>query len=226
MQPDLTIIANFHRNRLPVVELYAKYATSSMRGKMALADFGRIEGLAIAKTLVMEVQAGQHANFSHLIKRVDMEGGYLRPIINGKAIDPRRAPNIYVMTNDGRSPIFIAQMREIWFKMGIEANGQTEYPPLVVIAPVGTTCPGLDILGIRYEMAFVTSEELEAWPCPTVLLPGDTSGQRHALEIRGFFPGEQVAAVLLPDNMHALIEDRRVLHPDIPIGEVDRPAIE
>lgn len=224
LQPELTLIQNFHRNRLPVLELYARYGTSDLRERVSLADFGRLEGMPIARTLVMEVQSGDHADFSHLIGSVEMEGAYLDVVLGGERIDIRRKPSIYVLTHDGQGAVFNAQVQEIWTKMAIETANGTEQPPIIIVGPEGTRCPALDLLQIEYQVAVATAEDLAAFPSPTVVLPGSGDGRRNALEIRGFFPGEQVASVILPDHMHALIEDRRVLHPDIPIGEVDIPA--
>ncbi|MDA3961214.1 MAG: hypothetical protein PF961_10525 [Planctomycetota bacterium] len=221
--PSLTLIQNFHRNRPAVIELYCRMLVSPLRDKLSLAEFARFEGLPIGLELVAEVQAGAHRDFSHIFREVDAADVLPRAVLgDGGVHDLRGDLALTVVTRDPNGEVFIALMREIHVKLAVNSGATVQRPPLIVAGPAQATYPALDALGITYEAATLTKEQLRAFPSPAIVIP--QAGERPVTLVSGFVPGQVLAEYLLPKEVRALLNDYRVLAPDIPVGDTDIEA--
>ena len=201
--PAFTAIANFHRYRPEVVSLYCKMVASPLRDRISIADFARMEGLAIGATLVMEVGAGRHKDFTWLFREHALSEPFVTALrVDGTPVDPLTAPAITILTAEPAGEVFIAQARELWEKLSI-AKGGNEYhrPPLLILGPVGATYPALDALGIRYDRAALTTSQLSALATPITVLPGGP--EKPATIVQGFVPGQVIGTYVLPKESPA-----------------------
>ena len=220
MMPEFTAIQNFHRNRTEVIELYCQMVTSPMRAKMSLAEFARLQGMPIGVTLAMEVESGRHKDFGGLFREIPADEIFPRGVDQqGSPRDPRNEPAISVLTRDPAGEVFIAQVHEIWEKLSIPVGKEKHTPPLRIFGPVGARYPALDALGIRYEVAFLTDQQLAPLKTPKTVIPG--TKERLATEVNGFCPGQVLASYMLSPQQQALVNNHLLLHPDIPIGDTD-----
>lgn len=220
--PQFTIIQNFHRNRPEVLALYCALVADPLRDKLSLAEYARYKGMPIGQTLLLEAKANRHKDFSWLFREVGSQEVYFRGVsANGTVLDPRTDATITVITRDPNGEVFLAQMREYWEKLAVPSGPTLQRPPLVVLGPVGASYPALDAQGITYTAGVLTTDQLKSLSTPMTVLPG--AGERKAMEIHGFIPGQVVGETIL-DKAAGLLTNIKLLHPDIPLGDLDVEA--
>lgn len=218
--PNLVLPYLMHRNRLPVIQLYAEYAKSGLAGKMSMVEFATLNGLGeIAKTLALELAQKQHENMAWMLRTYSKEQPFLIAMMaNGQAVNPKQDTALFVITKDPNGLAFVAQVSEMWRKLTVITSQGASPPPLVIIGPAGAQYPALDAMGIRYKAATATADMLRPLATPTVMIPSDGGG-REAQAITGFLPGEVIAV-----SLSIPVQDRTAINPDVPIGEVDYDA--
>jgi len=218
--PNLVLPYLMHRNRLPVVQLYAEYSKSGVAGKMSMVEFATLNGQGeIARTLALELAQKQHENLNWMLKSYGKDDPFLIAMLeNGQAVNPKQDTALFVVTKDPSGLAFTAQVSEMWRKLTVVTEQGAAPPPLIIIGPAGAQYPALDLMGIRYRRATATQDMLRPLATPMIMIPSD-GGERLAQAITGFMPGEVLAM-----SLNIPVQDRTALNPDVPIGEVDVAA--
>jgi hypothetical protein len=223
--PRFTLIQNFHRSRPEVVSFYCQMVTEPLRDRLTMAEYARYQNQPIGLELAMEAAAGKHKDFSHLYREIGRDEILFRGVdAKGTVIDPRVNGGIHIVTRDPNGEVFLALMREYWEKLAVGSGSEKQRPPLVVFGPATASYPGLDAMNIRYTAVSLTEDQLNGYASPRTILPeqaGSDSKRRGAIEISGFVPGQVIGEFVLGKQASGLLNDFRMLHPDIPFGDVD-----